>query len=444
MAEQECQLCKFSNPGFLTAKEARVLNKIYDEYQQECEKKEDPVHVYLNMQRRLNVGLRLENTAKFPHRFEYEIIETHMEEHRYNPPAKRSRKVMERRKEEGRLLAEEKKPCRTGHEFIILGEFRPSSQIPEMANETTNSNQQARLEEKVEIPEITNTEQVFNYDIDVDFKCSICLELFYQPVITNDCQHTFCKRCLDDFLDGSESVPCPLCRCRITAVRGYTEDTKRIDILREKYSIEYAKREKFLPPEKPKKAKLPETESGRWSVPHQVVLEAIGSARSPDSWRQSPPSPPPLLEENDEAQEINQSVEEQPRFVIYQATLTCDRCAKTEHPENCIHTTNGSDTINPARGPRTVASARNLHNRFEVRTASDLPDEIAFVTPNMFEEIPERNVVPEIRVSRASSPHRITLQNILLTNNNNNDSNVGIPPKLKKAKQPKRRFSHRK
>lgn len=47
-------------------------------------------------------------------------------------------------------------------------------------------------------------------------KCSICFEenLTNQKICLTGCSHTFCKECLDKWLDrGNKS--CPLCRCRI-------------------------------------------------------------------------------------------------------------------------------------------------------------------------------------------------------------------------------------
>jgi hypothetical protein len=36
-------------------------------------------------------------------------------------------------------------------------------------------------------------------EIDQDFVCIICFDLYYQPVTTN-CGHTFCKECLSNTL----------------------------------------------------------------------------------------------------------------------------------------------------------------------------------------------------------------------------------------------------
>jgi hypothetical protein len=36
-------------------------------------------------------------------------------------------------------------------------------------------------------------------EIEKEFECSICWELMFMPV-TTPCGHTFCKKCLEDFL----------------------------------------------------------------------------------------------------------------------------------------------------------------------------------------------------------------------------------------------------
>ncbi|KAE8629641.1 hypothetical protein XENTR_v10000552 [Xenopus tropicalis] len=43
----------------------------------------------------------------------------------------------------------------------------------------------------------------------VDFECSLCMRLFYEPV-TTPCGHTFCKKCLERCLDHTPH--CPLCK----------------------------------------------------------------------------------------------------------------------------------------------------------------------------------------------------------------------------------------
>jgi len=48
----------------------------------------------------------------------------------------------------------------------------------------------------------------------VDFECTLCCRLFWQPV-TTPCGHSFCRTCLDRCLDYSPA--CPLCK---TSLKG--------------------------------------------------------------------------------------------------------------------------------------------------------------------------------------------------------------------------------
>ena len=43
--------------------------------------------------------------------------------------------------------------------------------------------------------------------------CQICFETYTRPKSLT-CQHTFCQKCLDDYLPAnSATVTCPTCRC---------------------------------------------------------------------------------------------------------------------------------------------------------------------------------------------------------------------------------------
>ena len=48
-------------------------------------------------------------------------------------------------------------------------------------------------------------------------ECSICLETFEDPR-TLGCLHSFCQKCLANFVDGKreDELNCPECRCRFT------------------------------------------------------------------------------------------------------------------------------------------------------------------------------------------------------------------------------------
>ncbi|CAL9683250.1 unnamed protein product [Knipowitschia caucasica] len=48
---------------------------------------------------------------------------------------------------------------------------------------------------------------------DEQLSCSICLEVFTEPV-TTPCGHTFCHRCITDYWDSSPQTRCPLCKKR--------------------------------------------------------------------------------------------------------------------------------------------------------------------------------------------------------------------------------------
>ncbi|KAG7246640.1 hypothetical protein CRUP_012015, partial [Coryphaenoides rupestris] len=43
------------------------------------------------------------------------------------------------------------------------------------------------------------------------FMCSICLEVFVEPVST-PCGHSFCKACLQGYWDHSKKSQCPMCK----------------------------------------------------------------------------------------------------------------------------------------------------------------------------------------------------------------------------------------
>lgn len=43
------------------------------------------------------------------------------------------------------------------------------------------------------------------------FSCSICLEVFVEPVST-PCGHSFCKACLEGYWNNSKRLTCPMCK----------------------------------------------------------------------------------------------------------------------------------------------------------------------------------------------------------------------------------------
>ena len=52
-------------------------------------------------------------------------------------------------------------------------------------------------------------------------ECSICLETFEDPR-TLPCLHSFCKNCLENFVEGkrNDELNCPVCRCNFTLNEG--------------------------------------------------------------------------------------------------------------------------------------------------------------------------------------------------------------------------------
>lgn len=46
------------------------------------------------------------------------------------------------------------------------------------------------------------------------FECSICIDYYVEPVITN-CQHTFCKSCIENYIGSKRFQNCPLCKASI-------------------------------------------------------------------------------------------------------------------------------------------------------------------------------------------------------------------------------------
>ena len=46
--------------------------------------------------------------------------------------------------------------------------------------------------------------------IDSELKCSVCNQPFVQPMVGKQCEHTFCKVCIDNWYQ--QNFSCPLCR----------------------------------------------------------------------------------------------------------------------------------------------------------------------------------------------------------------------------------------
>ena len=52
-----------------------------------------------------------------------------------------------------------------------------------------------------------------------DLKCPICLELVYEPVLTN-CGHLFCQRCV------RSQTQCPTCRDKLQCMRNQRDECR--------------------------------------------------------------------------------------------------------------------------------------------------------------------------------------------------------------------------
>ena len=66
--------------------------------------------------------------------------------------------------------------------------------------------------------EHTENQNQKRQDIPSLFKCSICLKISDDPR-TLHCLHSFCKKCLENFVAGKreDKLRCPACRCQFTA-----------------------------------------------------------------------------------------------------------------------------------------------------------------------------------------------------------------------------------
>jgi hypothetical protein len=53
-------------------------------------------------------------------------------------------------------------------------------------------------------------ENRFVDNISDDFKCSICLEVFENPIMSPNCEHLFCKECINRWI--GQHISCPIDR----------------------------------------------------------------------------------------------------------------------------------------------------------------------------------------------------------------------------------------
>lgn len=64
-----------------------------------------------------------------------------------------------------------------------------------------------------------------------DMQCSICSFVFYIPFSLLPCKHTYCKRCISEWMN--RQLTCPLCRCEPTAFKKCSDLSKEIQIMSE-------------------------------------------------------------------------------------------------------------------------------------------------------------------------------------------------------------------
>ena len=62
--------------------------------------------------------------------------------------------------------------------------------------------------------EVINRIFVSTADISKELFCSICQEVFNDPV-QSTCQHTFCRECITSWAKSKNHMTCPLCRVKI-------------------------------------------------------------------------------------------------------------------------------------------------------------------------------------------------------------------------------------
>ena len=51
-------------------------------------------------------------------------------------------------------------------------------------------------------------------EVKEEHTCSICLGVFYKPILLKKCSHIFCEMCIDDASLEMDNKKCPLCRTK--------------------------------------------------------------------------------------------------------------------------------------------------------------------------------------------------------------------------------------
>jgi len=90
---------------------------------------------------------------------------------------------------------------------------------------------------------------------DEDFKCSICMCLFYEPVCLQFCQHTFCRQCISK----TTNPTCPLCRTVTIglqdAATAMQPNPLLVSIIKHRFPGEYGSEQTKTKPKKSKTSK---------------------------------------------------------------------------------------------------------------------------------------------------------------------------------------------
>jgi len=88
----------------------------------------------------------------------------------------------------------------------------------------------------------TSEKRIEEEDTVSDYHCSVCYSVFFQPITTPDCKHTFCRQCLSKVLETQNT--CPLCRNEIGdfIVETAQENEKISSEVKAKFPSEYEER----------------------------------------------------------------------------------------------------------------------------------------------------------------------------------------------------------
>lgn len=78
-----------------------------------------------------------------------------------------------------------------------------------------------------------------------DHECSVCMDVFFKPVILRVCGHIFCQNCLHEIAIISENRRCPLCRT-VFAQEDMRPEDELWKLIQKKYPQSLAKKVEHL------------------------------------------------------------------------------------------------------------------------------------------------------------------------------------------------------